>query len=93
MYDDIVILVKRLKYYGCKSNLFLRKDTLFGYESIGKKLMRLKIYDLSNNERVKNKKKLIDRNFYSFCSLPIYAFMILINNQSVGDKEMKTTVK
>ena len=27
-------------------NLFLRKDTIFGYESIGKKLMRLKIYDL-----------------------------------------------
>lgn len=74
-------------------NLFLRKDTLFGYESIGKKLMRLKIYDLSNNELVKNKKRLIDRNFYSFWSLPIYAFMILINNQSVGDKEMKTMVK
>ena len=52
-------------------NLFLKKDTLFGYESIGKKLMRLKIYDLSNNERVKNKKRLIDRNFYSFWSLPI----------------------
>ena len=52
-------------------NLFLRKDILFGYESIGKKLMRLKIYNLSNNERVKNKKRLIDRNFYSFWSLPI----------------------
>ena len=55
--------------------------------------MRLKIYNLSNNELVKNKKRLIDRNFYSFWSLPIYAFMILINNQSVGDKEMKTMVK
>lgn len=74
-------------------NLFLRKDTLFGYESIGKKLMKLKIYDLSNNELVKNKKRLIDRNFYSFWSLLVYAFMILINNQSVGDKEMKTMVK
>ncbi len=59
-------------------NVFLRKDIIFGYESIGKKLMRLKIYD-KNNERLTNKKQLIDRTFHSLWTFHIYIFMILIN--------------
>lgn len=73
-------------------NLFLRKDVIFGYESIGKNLKRLKIYD-KNNERLTNKKQLIDRIFHSIWTFHIYIFMILINNKSTGDKKIGTTVK
>lgn len=72
-------------------NLFLRKDSIIGYESIGKKIMRLKIY--KNNERVTNKKLLKDRVFLSLPSLPFYLFMILFNNKSSGDIKLGTEVK
>lgn len=72
-------------------NIFLRKDCIIGYESIGKKIMRLKIY--CNNVRVLDKKLLIDRVFYSICNFPIYPFMILIINKSCGDNKYNTEVK
>ena len=76
------------------ANLFLRKDMIFGYESIGKKIMRLKIYNESGM-RIKNKKKLIDRVYYSlfFFYFPFYPYIILINNRSRGDRIVKTVVK
>ena len=73
-------------------NIFLRKDVILGYESIGKKLMRLKIYD-ENNNRLKDKKILVDRIYHSRWTFNIYIFMILINNKSSGDYKMKTTVR
>lgn len=73
-------------------NLFLRKDTIFGYTSIGKKIMRLKIYD-EKGEQLTNKKKLLDRVFYSLWPFPIYPIMVLWNNQSNGDKKIKTEVR
>jgi len=74
-------------------SLFIRKDTLFGYESIGKKIMKLKIYD-KEGSRIKDKRLLIDRVFRS-CNLyfPLYPFMILFDNKSEGDKKMETRVK
>lgn len=72
-------------------NLFLRKDCFIGYESIGKKVMFLHIYQ--NNIRVKDKKVLIDRVSASFYSCPFYLFMILINNKSFGDRKLATDVK
>ncbi len=73
-------------------NLFLRKDMIFGYESIGKKIMRLKIYD-EGGMRIKNKKKLMDRVYYSFYTFPFYLFEILISNKSRGDRIARTVVK
>lgn len=75
-------------------NLLLRKDMIFGYESIGKKIMRLKIYN-ENGMRIKNKKELIDRIYYSLFSyeFPFYPYIILINNRSRGDRIVKTVVK
>lgn len=75
-------------------NLFLRKDMIFGYESIGKKIMRLKIYNESGM-RIKNKKKLIDRVYYSLFTFefPFYPYIILINNRSRGDRITKTIIK
>ena len=72
--------------------LFLCKDILFGYESIGKKVMKLKIYDEDGNNLI-DKKKLIMRTFYSFWLFPIYPFMILVNNRSIGDEKVKAIVK
>lgn len=73
-------------------NIFLRKDTIFGYRSIGKKITRLKIYDMDGSE-IKDKKKLIDRIFQSLSTAHLYPFMILINNKSNGDKRIGTEVK
>ncbi len=73
-------------------NAVLRKNIIFGYESIGKKVMGLKIYD-ENEKRIKNNKILMDRVYYSLPTFHIYMFMILANNKSTGDKKMKTTVK
>lgn len=73
-------------------NIFLRKDTIFGYRSIGKKITRLKIYDMDGSE-IKDKKKLIDRIFQSLPTAHLYPFMILINNKSNGDKRIGTEVK
>ena len=60
---------------------------IFSYESIGKKkIMGLKIYD-ENGKRIKNKKILTDRVYYSLSTFHIYMFMILANNKSTGDKK------
>lgn len=72
--------------------IFIRKDSIFGYESIGKKIMCLKIYDL-NGQRVTEKKKLIDRTFYTTPFFCLYPIMVLINNQSIGDRKIGTQVK
>lgn len=72
--------------------VFLRKDVIFGYESIGKKIMKLKIYDIDGN-RLTDKKLLIDRVRHSLWPFCLYPFMILIDNRSVGDKKMKTRVE
>lgn len=68
-----------------------RKDCIIGYESIGKKIMGLKIYQ--NGERVKNKKILIKRITEGFFGIPFYPIYILIDNKSLGDQKMNTVVK
>ena len=72
--------------------LFAVKDIIFGYESIGKKIVKLKIYDETGN-RLTNKKKLFKRVIYTSLLIPFYIFMILINNKSLGDIIMHTSVK
>lgn len=72
-------------------NIFLMKDCILGYESIGKKIMFLKIYH--NDDVLKDKKILKDRVYFSIWNFPIYPFMILINNKSSGDNKLGTIVK
>ena len=54
-------------------NLFLRKDCLIGYNSIGKKIVKLKIYQ--NDKMVNDKKLLIDRILYTVNHLSIAYFL------------------
>ena len=72
-------------------NLFLRKDCIIGYESIGKKIFKLKIFH--NKQPVKNKKLLIDRTFITMGSFALYPFMVLYNNKSKGDIKCNTEIK
>lgn len=73
--------------------LLLRKDCIFGYESIGKKLMHLKIYNQSN-ERVMDKKILQKRIYYNLLCFPhVNGIMILAGCQSDGDQKMHTVVR
>lgn len=53
--------------------------------------MFLKIYQ--NDERIKNKKNLIERIFYIVFPFNFYPFMILYNNKSKGDIKLNTEVK
>jgi len=70
--------------------LFIKKDCIFGYESIGKKIMGLRIY--YENEKVKDKKILTDRIIKSICIFPFYPFMILKDNRSQGDIKLNTKI-
>lgn len=72
--------------------LFCFKDVLFGYESIGKKIMGLKIYDKKGN-RVTDKRKLVKRVFHSTYTFPFYVIFVFVNNQTIGDKVCGTTVQ
>lgn len=70
------------------------KDILFGYESIGKKLLKIHIYD-GNGERVTDKKVLFKRVIVSLFNIYVaaYPIMVLMDNKSFGDKKMNTVVK
>lgn len=70
---------------------FLCKDCLIGYESLGKKIMRLKIYQEGNV--LCDKIILIKRVIFTIFTSPLYPFMILYNNKSKGDIKCNTEVK
>ena len=71
--------------------LILNKDGIIGYESIGKKIMRLKIY--KDEKRLEDKKILRKRNFLSFWDLPFYIINVLFDNKTEGDIKCNTEVK
>lgn len=71
--------------------VFPLKDCLFGYESIGKKIMGLRIY--VNGERVTDKKILKKRITDGWEGLLFYPIYILKDNKSLGDERMNTEVK
>lgn len=70
--------------------LLVVKDCIFGYTSIGKKILGMKIYQ--NDEVVTDKKLLLKRNLKTILLFPLYPFMILIKNQSLGDKKTNTKI-
>lgn len=71
--------------------LILNKDGIIGYESIGKKIMRLKIY--KDGKRLEDKKILRKRNYLSFWDLPFYVINVLFDNKTEGDIKCNTEVK
>lgn len=71
--------------------LILNKDGIIGYESIGKKIMRLKIY--KDEKRLEDKKILRKRNYLSFWDLPFYVINVLFDNKTEGDIKCNTEVK
>mgnify|MGYP005797875483 CR=1 FL=1 len=71
--------------------LILNKDGIIGYESIGKKIMRLKIY--KDGKRLEDKKILRKRNYLSFYDLPFYVINVLFDNKTEGDIKCNTEVK
>ncbi len=70
---------------------FLCKDCLIGYESIGKKIMKIKIY--REGKALHNKTVLIKRVIFTIFTCPLYPFMVLYNNKSKGDIKCNTEVK
>ena len=71
--------------------LFIQKDCLFGYESIGKKTMKLKIYQ--NGEILKNKSILRKRAIEDLKNFMFYPIMLWSNGRSVADEKFNTEVK
>ncbi len=89
--DILMILIITLLDIFFIYTLFFRKDFLFKNASLGKKIMRIGIYD-EHNQKVTDKKLLIKRNIASFEYLPLYPFMILFQNKSAGDEKFHTKV-
>ncbi len=71
--------------------LYINKDCIIGYESLGKKIMNLKIY--SNNERVLDKKILSNRIKKTLPTFPLYPLSILCEGKSAGDSKYNTEVR
>lgn len=71
--------------------LILNKDGIIGYESIGKKIMRLKIY--KDGKRLEDKKISRKRNYFSFWDMPFYVINVLFDNKTEGDIKCNTEVK
>ena len=72
--------------------IFTRKDVIIGYESIGKKITRLKVFS-NDGIRITDKNVLKNRVLYSITTFPLYPLMILLDNKSEGDKRMHTIVR
>lgn len=73
---------------------FCCKDIIFGYESIGMKIMKLHIYDEKGNI-VHDKKVLFKRSFYSSVRYMFHFsdFFLFDGERSYADKKMNTYVK
>lgn len=71
--------------------VLINKDNLFGYISIGKRIMGLKIY--YNNTIVKDKKLLKKRNIANMNDFYTYVIDVLFDNKSEGDVKFNTEVK
>lgn len=86
--SDILILIT---FFPLLFILVINKDCLFGYESIGKKIMNLKIYQ--NGERVTNKKILRKRIFEGWIGIPFYPIYILTSGKSLSDEKLNIEVQ
>lgn len=87
---DIISIIIGIAFVLLFIYLYCRKDCIFGYESIGKKLLGLNIY--SKNIRITDKVLLKNRVISTFELLPLYPIDILIDNVSIGDKKYDTEI-
>ncbi len=71
--------------------LIICKDCLIGYESIGKKIMKLKIYQ--DGKILKDKNILKKRGIEDLKNFMLYPIMLWANNKSVADEKFNTEVK
>lgn len=71
--------------------LFIQKDCFWGYESIGKKIMKLKIYQ--NGKVLKDKSILRKRAIEDLKNFMLYPIMLWANGRSVADEKYNTEVK
>ncbi len=68
-----------------------RKDCLFGYVSIGKKIMKLGIY--KDDKRVTDKDILRKRTYFTILAFPVNLIYVLKDNKTISDEECNTEVK
>lgn len=89
--NETQILIAKLPLLIFGIYIILNKDSLIGYESVGKKIMNLNI--CQNGERVTDKRILVKRNKITFFKLPFCIFWICIKGVSDGDEKCGTEVK
>lgn len=70
---------------------FLYKDCIWGYESIGKKIMGLKIYQ--NGERITDKKILVQRIKTTYIYILISGPMLVLTGKIEADMKYNTEVR
>ena len=63
--------------------IFVYRDVIFRGQSIGKRILKLKIVDLETRD-LPLQSKLIRRNVFFFI-LPVEIILIIIKNQTIGD--------
>ena len=70
--------------------IFVYRDVIFRGQSIGKRILKLKIVDLETRD-LPLQSKLIRRNVFFFI-LPVEIILIIIKNQTIGDMITNTTI-
>ena len=70
--------------------IFVYRDVIFRGQSIGKRILKLKIVDLETMG-LPLQSKLIRRNVFFFI-LPVEIILIIIKNQTIGDMITNTTI-
>lgn len=70
---------------------FIYKDSIWGYESIGKKIMGLKIYQ--NGERIIDKKILVQRIKTTYIYFFISGPMLVLTGKTEADMKYNTEVR
>lgn len=70
--------------------IFVYRDVIFRGQSIGKRILKLKIVDLETRD-LPLQSKLIRRNVFFFI-LPVEIILIIIKNHTIGDMITNTTI-
>ena len=69
---------------------FVFRDVIFKGRSIGKRIFRLHVLDKNTNETASTKQRII-RNLFFFI-YPVDGIILLVTNESIGDKAVNTIV-
>lgn len=92
VFNDIIIIKLIITIISLYNFYFLMvfKDLLFKNASVGKRIMKLKIY---HNGKIPDKNIIIKRNKATSYVYPIYIFQIIFANKSYGDIKYNTEVR